>query len=128
MRDGRRRFRRRRGFALLVDLAVQQLEAIEDDPGNKLGVVLRERHWAMIPWGRPATGVKVELEGLTAKALRPDRQQRGTPRGAILAVAGNFDWPAVKDAVEEAFGGWSPPGSDSGSGASPADAAADTER
>jgi len=50
--------------------------------------------------------VEPELQRLTAAALRADFARRIGPKGAILAVAGAFDWSALKDQVERAFGGW----------------------
>ncbi len=93
------------GFAPAVDLAIQQLDAIEDEPASKLSLLLRAQH-CDDPLGRPTVGVKAELETLAAAELRADFTRRFTPSGAILAVAGMFDWPALRGAVEETFGGW----------------------
>lgn len=92
-------------FAPARDLALQQLEAIEDEPSHKLGLLLRERHYEY-PLGRPSVGTRQHLEQLTPAAGRTDFAQRFTPQGAILAVAGMFDWPALAAAVEEHFGSW----------------------
>jgi predicted Zn-dependent peptidase len=93
------------GFGPAQDLAMQQLESIEDEPSHKLSLVLRERHFGF-PFGRPSVGVKEELEALTAEKLRDDFHRRFTPQGAILAIAGMFNWEDLVKAVEEAFGGW----------------------
>jgi predicted Zn-dependent peptidase len=93
------------GFGPALDLAIQQLESIEDEPSHKLSLLLREKHFGF-PFGRPSVGVKEELEKLTAERLRDDYRERFTPQGAILAVAGSFNWEDLVKAVEEAFGGW----------------------
>jgi predicted Zn-dependent peptidase len=93
------------GFGPAVDLAIQQLESIEDEPSHKLSLLLRERHFGF-PFGRPNVGVKDDLEKLVAEGLRADFHKRFTPAGAILAVAGMFNWEDLVKAVEEAFGGW----------------------
>lgn len=93
------------GFGPAVDLAVQQLEGIEDEPSHKLGILLRQQHYGF-PYGRPTVGVKSELEAMTANALRADCAKRVTPEGAILAVAGNFEFGTLRQAVEQAFGNW----------------------
>jgi len=93
------------GFEPSVDLAIQQLDAIEDEPSHKLGLLLRQQHYDY-PFGRPSVGIKSELETLSAQRLRADALARLTPAGSILAVAGIFDFPALKDAVEKAFAGW----------------------
>jgi len=93
------------GFDPAIDLAIQQLDAIEDEPSSKLSLMLRAQH-CDYPLGRPSVGVKAELETLTAKELRDDYARRFTPSGAIFAVAGMFDWNALQAAVEQAFGAW----------------------
>ncbi|MEI8195488.1 MAG: pitrilysin family protein, partial [Phycisphaerae bacterium] len=93
------------GFAPSVDLAIQQIKSIEDEPAQKLYLLLRGQHYDY-PLGRCGAGIQSELEALTAAALRADFQRRVGPENAILALAGNFDWPTVKDCVEKVFGGW----------------------
>jgi len=60
--------------------------------------------------------VREQLEALTAERLRGDFRRRFTPRGAILSVAGLFDWDALKDQVEASFGGWRATAGDTMSG------------
>jgi predicted Zn-dependent peptidase len=93
------------GFDPSVDLALQQLDSIEDEPSHKLSLALRERHYPF-PYGRPTSGKREDLEGLTAEKLRGDALRRLTPAGGILAVAGMFAWEDLVKGVEEAFGGW----------------------
>ncbi len=95
------------GFEPAIDLALQQLDAIEDEPSHKLSLLIRERHYPF-PFGRPSVGKRDDLEALTAERLRDDCRARLTPQGSILAVAGQFDWPALVAAVEKAFGEWKP--------------------
>ncbi|HVT82357.1 MAG TPA: pitrilysin family protein [Phycisphaerae bacterium] len=95
------------GFEPAIDLSLQQLDAIEDEPSHKLSLLLRERHYPF-PFGRPSVGKREDLEALTPERLRDDCKQRLTPQGAILAVAGQFDWTALVAAVEKDFGGWKP--------------------
>ncbi len=93
------------GFEPAIDLALQQIDAIEDEPSHKLSLLLRERHYPY-PFGRPSVGKRDDLEALTAARLRDDCKARLTPQSAILAVAGQFDWPALVQAVEQHFGEW----------------------
>ncbi len=93
------------GFGPSVDLALQQLDSIEDEPSHKLSLLIRERHFPW-PYGRPSVGRREDLEALTAEKLRASYQRRVTPQGAILAVAGMFEWKELIAAVEEQFGGW----------------------
>ncbi len=93
------------GFGPARDLALQQLDAIEDEPAQKLNMLIKSRHFAQ-PYGRPVAGKKEHLTALTPPALRKDFQNRCTARGAILAVAGAVEFGAVRDMVEHHFGSW----------------------
>ncbi|MGC8625375.1 MAG: M16 family metallopeptidase [Phycisphaerae bacterium] len=95
------------GFASARDLALQQLDAIEDEPSQKLNLLLKSRHFPD-PFGRPVVGTKEHLKNLTPAGLRKDFQSRSTARGSILAVAGAVELAAVRDMVEQHFGSWRP--------------------
>ncbi len=93
------------GFEPAVDLALQQLDAIEDEPSHKLSLLLRERHYPF-PYGRPTVGRREDLETLKPDALRTAYKARVTPQGAILAVVGMFNWNDLVQSVEDSFGEW----------------------
>ncbi len=89
----------------VVALALQDLEALEDAPARKMFVHLRRTYYTS-EHGRSALGTQEALERLSAAALRDDHGRRYTPGGAILSVAGRFDWDWLKDAVGAGFGDW----------------------
>ncbi len=93
------------GFGPARDLALQQLDAIEDEPAQKLNLLIKARHFPE-PFGRPVVGKKEHLKNLTPAGLRKDFQSRSTARGSILAVAGAVEFAAVRDMVEKHFGTW----------------------
>jgi len=88
-------------------LALQNLQGLEDDPGSKVIYELRRRHFPD-PWGRPAPGTPEGVRRATPDALRSFFRAHYRPNGAILAVAGAIDWPALRDAVARLFGDWEP--------------------
>lgn len=88
-------------------LTLQGLQSLDDDPGSKVIHELRRRHFAD-PWGRPAPGTIEGVEAVTPEELRSFYRQAYRPNGAILAVAGAIDWPALRDAVDRLFGDWAP--------------------
>ena len=67
---------------------------------------LRRRHFPE-PWGRPSPGTPEGVESASPDVL-PGLPHRSAyrPNGAILAVAGAIDWPALRDAVGRLFGDW----------------------
>jgi predicted Zn-dependent peptidase len=95
------------GFEPSADLALQQLDAIEDEPAHKLSLLLRQRHLPF-PFGRPSCGNREDLEALTPDQLRQDAKQRISPKNTILSIAGNFNWPDLVASVEKNFAGWAP--------------------
>ncbi|RUL87887.1 M16 family metallopeptidase [Tautonia sociabilis] len=88
-------------------LCLQSLRSLEDDPGSKALTELRRRHFAD-PWGRSAIGTVEGVTAATPDDLRAHFRRAYRPDGAILGVAGAFDWKAVKDEVARLFGDWEP--------------------
>jgi predicted Zn-dependent peptidase len=89
-------------------LALQELQALEDEPRQKIFVELRRRHYPF-PFGRPTVGVREVLESATHEELVAHHARVSRPNDAILGVAGDIDWLQLRDAVERLFGDW-PPG------------------
>ncbi len=90
------------------DLALQDLEALEDEPARKCNIILRDKFYPS-PLGRSVYGEPASLEALAAPAVRDHARGRLTPQGAILAVAGAIDWPAFCALAQRHFGDWSGP-------------------
>jgi predicted Zn-dependent peptidase len=88
-------------------VAIQELRAIEDEPGHKVMLELRHRHYPD-PLGRPTEGTMFSLEAITIEEIQ--RQYRGyyRPNGTILGVAGRIDWKALVDLVGGLLGDWQP--------------------
>lgn len=87
------------------DLALQGLDSLEDSPSRKMFVHLR-RNWFTSRHRRSAIGTREGLSSLTLEDLRADHRARFRPGGAILGIAGGFDWSATLTQVEELFGDW----------------------
>ncbi len=92
-------------FDACRDLIAQDLAALEDEPARKAGLLLRDRFYPP-PLGRCVYGTPESLAALTPDGVREHFARRATPHGAVLAVAGAFDAPAVAAAVERLFGDW----------------------
>ena len=87
------------------DLALQSLDSLEDSPARKMFVQLR-RNWFVSPHRRAAIGTREGLQSLSLDDLKADHAARFRPNGAILAIAGGFDWASTVAQVEELFGDW----------------------
>ena len=86
-------------------VAIQELLSIEDDPGHKVMLELRRRHYPA-PWGRPTEGEMEALEAITIEDIQQHHQRHYRPNGTIIGVAGKLDWSELKDQIGQLFGGW----------------------
>jgi predicted Zn-dependent peptidase len=87
------------------DLALQGLRSLEDSPASKMFVELRRVYFPN-SFGRSPMGSEAGLQALTLEDLRADHAARYKPQGAILAIAGSFDWDATLKQIESLFGDW----------------------
>jgi predicted Zn-dependent peptidase len=90
-------------------LALQDLQALEDSPAQKVGLELRRRYYPG-PLGNDRLGTPEGIESATPDAVRRHFARYVRPRGAILSVAGQLDWPKLREQVETLFGDWSDTG------------------
>ena len=86
-------------------LALQDIRGLEDEPRSKVLVELRKRHYPS-PLGNDHRGTVEGVSALTIEDIRQRHKRLFRPGGAILAVAGNFEWAPLKGQVERLFGDW----------------------
>lgn len=91
-------------------LAMQRLLSVDDNPTQKLFIDLSASYFPG-PYGRSPLGTAEGLEAISIDRIKADHARRYCPEGAIIAVAGRFDWPELIRTVETLFGEWrgSPP-------------------
>ena len=88
-------------------VVIQELTAIEDEPGQKVMLEVRRRHYPE-PWGKPSQGEMPALEAISAQQIREFYETKYRPNGTILGVAGNFDWTQLRDEVGRLLDAWRP--------------------
>ena len=88
-----------------TDLALQSLEALEDEPQDKALLELRQRHYPQ-PYGRSPMGRREDIEAMDVSAVRAFWKRSFVPDGAVLGFAGAFEWEELKGQVEELLGDW----------------------
>lgn len=86
-------------------LALQELAAASDDPGERLFEAAVAARYAG-GHGRGAYGVRGHLERLTAARVRAIARARVVPGGAVLALAGGRDAAGLLALAADAFGAW----------------------
>jgi predicted Zn-dependent peptidase len=87
------------------ELAVQELESLDDSPTQRLFDELLAA-FVTSPQGRSPLGTAEGLAALTAESVRTAAKSVLRPAGAVLAVAGGADWERVLAAAQGAFSGW----------------------
>jgi predicted Zn-dependent peptidase len=90
------------GFQAARDLALQSLAGLKDDPRQMLLVKLRES-FLPFPLGRNSMGNTTDLKQLTLNSCRQEWKKRYNANGAILALAGNIDFPRIRDIAAKHF-------------------------
>jgi predicted Zn-dependent peptidase len=86
-------------------LAMQDILSLEDEPRAKVMVELRRRTWPH-PLGQDRRGTVKGIKSLSAAKIRKQYEKLFGPKNMIVSVAGNIDWPDLKDQVETLFGDW----------------------
>ncbi len=86
-------------------LAMQALASLNDRPARKVMVELR-RALITSAHGRSPLGVEETVSRISCADLEREYGRRFQPHGALIAVAGAFDWGVLVGLVEELFGDW----------------------
>lgn len=87
------------------ELALQDLQGLEDSPQEKVILELKQRYYPA-PLNQSRYGTADGVKAVTADFIRDHHARRFRPAGAILSVAGAIDWPRLKEQVERLFGDW----------------------
>jgi len=85
----------------------QEVRSIEDDLQQKTMMELRRRYYPD-PFGRSCQGTVESIESISIDDIRQFFESTYGPTETILSVAGNVDWPRLRDRVGELFGDWQP--------------------
>ncbi len=88
-----------------VDLAMQALDALDDEPQRRAMLELRHRHYPD-PVGRSPLGIREHLDALTIDDVRKFWYERCVAGGSILGFAGSFDWDRLLAQVTDLLGDW----------------------
>jgi predicted Zn-dependent peptidase len=87
------------------ELALQNLQGIEDEPQHKMFIELRRHHYPP-PLGQDPSGTEEGIASLTIDDVRGHYRRLFRPGGAIVSVAGNVAWESLRDQVGRLFGDW----------------------
>jgi predicted Zn-dependent peptidase len=85
--------------------ALLELASIEDDPAQKCFKELKRLRFGEV-FGRSSLGSESGLEASTLADCKKYHRNFYNPDGAILSLAGNFDWDNFVKTAERLFGDW----------------------
>ncbi len=86
-------------------LALQDLDAIEDEPASKIMDVLTKEYYPK-PFSRSTIGTREGLENINVSDIIAYKKDFFLPDGAILSVAGKFNWEEIRDHVGTLISDW----------------------
>ena len=86
-------------------LCLQDLRALDDEPSHRCFSELKRFRYPL-PFGRISQGTFEGLQAVSIEDVRSFVERSYQPKGAILAVAGNFDWDEVCALAESRLGEW----------------------
>jgi predicted Zn-dependent peptidase len=88
-------------------VCIQEIRGIEDDLAQKAFQELLRLQYGT-PFGRSYPGTIEGVESVSEDDIAAFVAGTYRPNGAILSVAGKFDWPQLLDHVSRLFADWSP--------------------
>lgn len=86
-------------------ILLQDILAVQDDPAGRLMRRLKERFYGPT-WGHHSDGNEADVRAISWNDIRSHYDTYCRPNGAILAVAGKFDWNALVEEVTRLFTDW----------------------
>ena len=88
-----------------LQVSMQELRSVEDEPTQRVMNRLKQLQYGDLS-GRPACGNFAGIEAMKIADVRSFFSQWYRPSGAILAIAGQFDWDQVRGECERLLGDW----------------------
>jgi predicted Zn-dependent peptidase len=85
---------------------LEEIARYEDMPRAKIGNYLMEHYFTGSGLSRPVLGTTDTISAMTVESMRAYWQRRYGANNMLFAIAGNFDWDAVRGQVEQLCGAW----------------------
>ena len=93
-------------------VVIEEINMAEDTPEDVASELIMLAHYGDQPLSRPILGTAPQIQAYQSGDLRRYWKRMYRPQNAVLAIAGHYDWDAVRAMAEEFLGGWAPEGFD----------------
>lgn len=93
------------GVEPVRDLCLQAIASLEDDPGERVMILAKEKH-AAPPINRSGLGTPEGVRAVTRDDLLLDWEDFVRPVGSILAIAGRVDADKARATLNALLAGW----------------------
>ena len=84
---------------------LEEIKMVEDTPDDLVHELFTQAFWEGHPLGRPILGTKESVESLTQTRLRDHFRGAYAAENVIISAAGNLEHAALREALQNAFGG-----------------------
>ena len=93
-------------FGPSCELATQSIASLADDPQQRTALAARDRHLPS-PYNRDTHGTIEGVRALTHETLKNWWKTHAMPKGAVIAIAGDFDQQRTIEHIETLTNDWS---------------------
>ena len=87
-------------------VVIEEINMAEDTPEDLVHEILMLAHYGDQSVSRPILGTEASVSGCSREKLAGYWGRMYRPQNAVLAIAGNYEWPAVLDMARALLGDW----------------------
>ena len=91
-------------------VVIEEINMAEDTPEDLAFDLLMLAHYGDQPVSRPILGTEASVSAITREQIQSYMARMYRPEGAVLALAGGYDWEKVVAQAEALYGSWQPTG------------------
>ncbi len=91
-------------------VVLEEINMAEDTPDDLVFELATKAHFGLQRISQPVLGTAANVNGFTREAIAAYMSRRYRPDGAVLALAGGYDWDQVLRQAGELYGSWQPSG------------------
>jgi predicted Zn-dependent peptidase len=86
---------------------IQEIYSLEDEPSRRMMLEL-QRNFLPEPLGRSGLGTVATVNRVSISSIRRAHDLFFQPEGAVISIAGKFDFGQVRDKIGDLFSDWRP--------------------